>query len=49
MMDQLLAPDPAPAEAVDASEPRSLLDRLFDRGLLVRTGVDGLYGRSGNF
>ena len=29
--------------------PRTLLDRLFDAGLLVRTGVDGLYGRSGAF
>lgn len=27
----------------------TFLDRLFDRGLLVRTGVDGLYGRSGGF
>jgi len=27
----------------------SFLDRLFDQGLLVRTGVDGLYGRSGAF
>jgi hypothetical protein len=25
------------------------LNRLFDRGLLVETGVDGLYGRSGVF
>lgn len=42
MMDQLPARDPV-------SGPRSLLDRLFDQGLLVRTGVDGLYGRSGEF
>ncbi|MCJ2130129.1 amino acid--[acyl-carrier-protein] ligase [Methylobacterium sp. E-045] len=41
-MDQLLALEPT-------SGPRSLLDRLFDQGLLVRTGVDGLYGRSGDF
>lgn len=41
-MDQLPARDPV-------SGPRSLLDRLFDQGLLVRTGVDGLYGRSGEF
>ncbi|MCY1707061.1 amino acid--[acyl-carrier-protein] ligase [Pannonibacter sp. SL95] len=27
----------------------SLLDRLFDAGLLIDTGVDGLYGRSGAF
>ena len=27
----------------------SLLDRLFDAGLLIETGVDGLYGRSGQF
>lgn len=27
----------------------SLLDRLFDAGLLIETGVDGLYGRSGVF
>jgi seryl-tRNA synthetase len=33
----------------DAPAPRTLLDRLFDAGLLVRTGVDGLYGRSGTF
>jgi len=27
----------------------TFLDRLFDHGLLIRTGVDGLYGRSGAF
>jgi seryl-tRNA synthetase len=27
----------------------SLLDRLFSSGLLIETGVDGLYGRSGQF
>ncbi|GGE89272.1 amino acid--[acyl-carrier-protein] ligase [Stappia taiwanensis] len=27
----------------------NLLDRLFDAGLLIDTGVDGLYGRSGAF
>lgn len=27
----------------------SFLDRLFDSGLLIETGVDGLYGRSGTF
>ena len=27
----------------------SFLDRLFDAGLLIDTGVDGLYGRSGQF
>ncbi len=27
----------------------SLLDRLFDSGLLIDTGVEGLYGRSGEF
>ena len=25
----------------------SLLDRLFETGLLIETGVEGLYGRSG--
>ena len=28
---------------------RSFLDRLFEAGLLIDTGVDGLYGRSGTF
>ncbi|MFN3721228.1 MAG: amino acid--[acyl-carrier-protein] ligase [Rhizobium rhizophilum] len=27
----------------------SFLDRLFDSGLLIDTGIDGLYGRSGQF
>ncbi len=27
----------------------TFLDRLFDKGLLIDTGVDGLYGRSGQF
>ena len=27
----------------------SFLDRLFESGLLIDTGVDGLYGRSGEF
>ncbi|WP_296106019.1 amino acid--[acyl-carrier-protein] ligase [uncultured Agrobacterium sp.] len=27
----------------------SFLDRLFDKGFLIDTGVDGLYGRSGQF
>jgi len=27
----------------------SFLNRLFDAGLLIETGVDGLYGRSGQF
>jgi seryl-tRNA synthetase len=27
----------------------SLLDRLFETGLLIETGVEGLYGRSGRF
>lgn len=35
--------------APDAPAPPTFLDRLFDRGLLVRTGVDGLYGRGGAF
>ncbi|WP_082711154.1 amino acid--[acyl-carrier-protein] ligase [Methylobacterium indicum] len=56
-MDQSLSSDllPAADEASfvgtlpEPSEPRSFLDRLFDRGLLIRTGVDGLYGRSGAF
>lgn len=48
--------DGAPSKdvAVEAfDEPSAatptFLDRLFDQGLLVRTGVDGLYGRSGAF
>ncbi len=28
---------------------RSFLDRLFESGLLIETGVDGLYGRGGRF
>ncbi|MHB0950933.1 MAG: amino acid--[acyl-carrier-protein] ligase [Allorhizobium sp.] len=28
---------------------RTFLDRLFESGLLIETGVDGLYGRSGRF
>lgn len=32
--------------AIQATE---LLDRLFDAGLLMSSGVDGLYGRSGTF
>lgn len=27
----------------------SFLDRLFNAGLLIDMGVDGLYGRSGQF
>ncbi|GGH10155.1 amino acid--[acyl-carrier-protein] ligase [Alsobacter metallidurans] len=27
----------------------ALIDQLFDAGLLIETGVDGLYGRSGQF
>lgn len=27
----------------------SFLDRLFRSGLLIDTGIDGLYGRSGQF
>lgn len=27
----------------------SLLDRLFESGLLIETGIEGLYGRSGRF
>ncbi len=27
----------------------SFLDRLFESGLLIETGVDGLYGRGGRF
>lgn len=52
-MDQHYAADsmavPLTEERSSMSEPRSFLDRLFDKGLLVRTGVDGLYGRSGAF
>ena len=56
-MDRLIARDrlddrdararPVPPTVPDGHRP--LLDRLFDAGLLVRTGVDGLYGRSGAF
>lgn len=31
------------------SEPTTFLNRLFETGLLIETGVDGLYGRSGTF
>ncbi|MFK5598270.1 amino acid--[acyl-carrier-protein] ligase [Methylobacterium sp. HMF5984] len=53
-MDSLATPTlAAPIETrpshADAAEPRSFLDRLFDRGHLVRTGIDGLYGRGGDF
>ena len=50
-MDSLAASNPASVALFDEEEPepRSFLDRLFDRGLLVRTGVDGLYARSGAF
>ncbi|MEI8146086.1 MAG: amino acid--[acyl-carrier-protein] ligase [Alphaproteobacteria bacterium] len=30
-------------------KPETFLDTLFDQGLLIETGVDGLYGRSGFF
>ncbi len=30
-------------------DAKSLLDNLFDNGILFETGVDGLYGRSGVF
>lgn len=29
--------------------PAAFLDQLFDAGLLIKTGVDGLYGRAGIF
>ena len=52
-MDQYFADDRSAdtieATAPDAVEARSFLDRLFDQGLLIRTGIDGLYGRSGAF
>ena len=31
------------------ASPEAFLDALFDDGVLIRTGVDGLYGRSGDF
>lgn len=37
----------SPIEPLSAH--RALRDRLFDAGLLIRTGVDGLYGRSADF
>ena len=37
-----------PQDSTTVESP-TFLDRLFDAGLLVRTGVDGLYGRSGAF
>jgi len=30
-------------------DAKTLLDNLFDNGILFETGVDGLYGRSGAF
>ncbi|MGU3417456.1 amino acid--[acyl-carrier-protein] ligase [Methylobacterium sp. D54C] len=42
----------APVDVLLEDEPAggpTFLDRLFDHGLLVRTGIDGLYGRSGGF
>lgn len=41
-------PEVRPA-AADAAPAGSFLDRLFEDGVLVPTGVDGLYGRSGAF
>lgn len=37
------APLKAPAS------PEAFLDALFDDGVLIKTGVDGVYGRSGDF
>src|SRR6188472_1954785 len=37
------------AAAAVAPAGKSFLDELFDKGLLIATGVDGLYGRSGLF
>ncbi|WP_152047369.1 amino acid--[acyl-carrier-protein] ligase [Aureimonas psammosilenae] len=37
------------ANATAETQATPLLDRLFEAGLLIRTGVDGLYGRSGTF
>ena len=57
-MDSIFSPtaesragDAAIPDVFDAAQDAgpSFLDRLFDQGLLVRTGVDGLYGRSGAF
>ncbi len=48
-MDSISSPQ---AEMLLDEEPvgaPTFLDRLFDHGLLIRTGVDGLYGRSGAF
>lgn len=48
-MESLSSP---PSEVLLDDEPAggpTFLDRLFDHGLLIRTGVDGLYGRSGAF
>lgn len=48
-----LTPPVSPVEPVanpDASaEARTFLDKLFDDGILMPSGVDGLYGRSGAF
>ena len=37
----------APPKAVQS--PEAFLDALFDEAILIRTGVDGLYGRAGVF
>ena len=47
--DAALGTAEAPAMPQVPSGERTFLDALFDAGLLVRTGVDGLYGRSGPF
>src|SRR5258707_10947757 len=37
----------APVKAVQS--PEAFLNALFDESILIRTGVDGLYGRAGVF
>ncbi len=39
-----VASNEVPQDSTTVESP-TFLDRLFDAGLLVRTGVDGLYGR----
>jgi seryl-tRNA synthetase len=45
-----LTPQTLPVEPVEAAPAaRTFLDKLFEDGVLMPSGVDGVYGRSGNF
>lgn len=37
------------APGISAQSPEAFLDALFDESILIKTGVDGLYGRAGVF